>query len=191
MTPRHCEGLNARQEPCGAVPLKPGTALDGVTVTGRWCRQHDQDLPDSARIGGTQPGAGRPPLPKPSDVARRVIEDNVCVVLAPHFRALGYDIAAGADGIELSESAGGGAKLHGVSKDGEVRVSSHDDLGAQIAASEKLQDRIYGRPKQSQEISGPFGASFGIGVCSIEPDPDRSAAIARILRDAGATPEGS
>jgi hypothetical protein len=52
MTKRTCRGITTRGKPCGANPLKPGTVIEGVTVSGRWCRQHDEDLPDSARIGG-------------------------------------------------------------------------------------------------------------------------------------------
>jgi hypothetical protein len=179
---RRCEGLNACDEPCGAAPLKPGTIIADVNVTGRWCRQHDQDLPDSARIGGAQPGAGRPRQQRPSEVAQRLIEDNVAVVLGPHFRALGFDVVQAEEGLALTPIAEGGAKLHGTSKDGLVRASEHDDIGAQIAASEKLQDRIYGRPKQSQEISGPEGGP--VRTLPMEPpDPDgtRSAKVAEII----------
>lgn len=153
---RRCEATNAEGKPCGAQPLKPGTEIEGVKVSGRWCRQHDPDIPESGRIGGAQPGAGRPPLPRPTDVARKLIEDHIEVTLTPHFRALGWDIVRDeeTDELTLREREGGGVKLFGESKDGEISVSHHDDIGGMIAAAEKLLDRVYGRPKQTTELSG-------------------------------------
>jgi hypothetical protein len=89
-------------------------------------------------------------------VARRLVEDNVLAVQRPYWRTLGYDVRIGADGPELVELEGGGAKLH-ASSEGFVRVSQHDDLAAMMAAAEKLLDRVYGKPTQATEISGPGG----------------------------------
>jgi len=157
---RACHAKNLQGKPCGAVPLKPGTVIEGVTVTGKWCRQHDKDLPDKARIGGEQPGAGRPPKPKPTEVMRQLVENHVQVVMAPHFRTLGYDVIRNEETgqLELVELPEGGAKLHGTSaRSGRIQVSEHDDLGAHIAAAERLLDRVYGRPKQATEITGADG----------------------------------
>jgi hypothetical protein len=52
---RRCNGTTKKDTPCGANRLKPGTVIEGVTVTGKWCRQHDQDLPSSAKLDGTRP----------------------------------------------------------------------------------------------------------------------------------------
>jgi hypothetical protein len=171
--PRTCAGTTKAGDPCRAAPL----------TDARFCLAHsDEETRDRTGFGGSQPGAGRPPLARPSDVARRLIEENVAVVLAPHFRALGVNVVQGVDGLALEPIAGGGAKLHGTSKDGLVRVSGHDDLGAQIAASEKLQDRIYGRPKQSQEISGPEGGPVRMEpVAPPDPDGTRLAKVAEIV----------
>lgn len=174
-----CSGINKAGGPCGAHPLK-GTDH---------CAAHPIS-PDSARFGSPEQAreaaksAGRPRLPKPTDVARRLIEENVAVVLRPHFRALGHDVEVDDQGVHLVPVEGGGAKLHGTSKDGYVRVSDHDDLGAQMTASEKLQDRVWGRPKQQTEISGPDGGP--LEVVPIAPDAERAAAIAKLLRDTGA-----
>jgi hypothetical protein len=52
MTKRACLGSTKNGTRCGANPLKPGTAIDGITVSGNYCRAHDPNLPDSARIQG-------------------------------------------------------------------------------------------------------------------------------------------
>jgi hypothetical protein len=91
------------------------------------------------------------------------VEENVAVVLRPHFRTLGHDVEVTDDGLRLVPIEGGGAKLYGTSKDGDVIVSEHDDLGAMIVSSEKLQDRIYGKSRQALEHAGPDGGPIELG----------------------------
>jgi hypothetical protein len=74
---RSCKGTNAQGEPSGASPLKPGTVIEGITVSGDYCRQHDLTLPDSARIGGATPGAARRPMPRAVDVLKERIEADI------------------------------------------------------------------------------------------------------------------
>jgi hypothetical protein len=155
--PRKCKGKTKAGTRCKAHPLRPGTKIDGIEVSGKWCRQHDQDLPDSARIGGAQPGAGRPAVPRATEVARKLVEENIAAVQRPYWRTLGYDVKIGADGPYLVEIEDGGAKVYGESKEGYINMSNHDDLGAMMNAAEKLQDRAFGRPKQSAEITGAGG----------------------------------
>lgn len=164
---RTCKGKTKKGKPCGAAPLKPGTVLDGVSVSGNFCRQHDPDLPDSARIGGAQPGAGRPRVPTTTEVLRQIVTDHAVEILRPHFRVLGYELEVKPqeeDGkrIVLVPLKGGGAKLHGESREGVVKMSEHEDLGAQMAAAEKLLDRALGRPKQSTELTGAGGGPVEI-----------------------------
>jgi hypothetical protein len=148
VTARRCQGTSKSGKPCRATPLRDQD----------WCNGHAPNLPESARFqGGAKPGAGRPPKARPSDIARRLVEENVAVVLRPHFRTLGHDVEISGDGLRLVPVEGGGAKLHGTSKDGEVVVSAHDDLGAQVTASERIQDRLYGKPRQALEHTGPDG----------------------------------
>jgi hypothetical protein len=156
MTKRTCKGTTRKGTPCGANPLKPGTIIEGVTVTGKWCRTHDGDLPSSAKLHATRTReqmGGRPKKPSPTEIERRLIEENVIAWQRPYWRTLGYDMVMGEDGPELLEREDGGAKLFGESKDGYINVSPHEDLGAMIAAAEKLRDRVFGRPKQSSEVT--------------------------------------
>lgn len=188
---RQCEGTTKKGTPCGANPLKPGTVVKGVTVSGRWCNRHDEDLPDSARIGGPQPGSGRPRVPKPTEVGRRLVEENIAIVQRPYWRALGYDVSETPDGLKVVRVEGGGAKIYGVSaKDGVVYVSEHDDLGAMIAASEKLQDRALGRPKQMTEITGADGGPVEVsGIDLSKLGSDELGRLRELLAKAHASPD--
>lgn len=174
---RKCRSKTKRGKPCKAPPLKPGTVIEDVTVSGQWCRQHDQDLPDSARIGGKQPGAGRPPLPKPMDLARELVEKNAVVLLRPHFKALGYLLN---DDGTLTPNGQGAIVVHqGIATDIE-------DLGAQQAAAERLLDRIYGKPRQQLEHAGSeTGAPVQIVAAVHDPatSPSSTETVGRAAHD--------
>ena len=85
---RRCKAKNKAGKPCKATPLK---AKD-------FCSAHDPSLPDSARFGSHAQAkeaaklAGRPPMPKPTDIARQLVERHVFAVLRPHFKALGLEL---------------------------------------------------------------------------------------------------
>lgn len=128
---------------------------------------------------------GRPRLPTPTEIARKLIEDNVAAILRPHFRTLGYDVQIADQELKLVELADGGAKLYGESKEGDINVSSHEDLGAMIAAAEKLLDRVYGRPKQATEITGAGGGPIQTQEL-IPSDADWHTQVARVLDEAEA-----
>lgn len=186
MNARACKGTTRKDTPCEAKPLKAGSVIEGVTVNGNHCRAHDPDLPDSARFGSRAQAkeaaklGGRPPMPKPTEVARQLVERHVYAVLRPHFKALGLELED--DGSVTPMTLG--AVLTGESKDGIVIASKIEDLGAQIAAAEKLLDRVYGRPKQSTEISGPDGGP----VEMVPVAQDRGDQVARILGGTRAVP---
>jgi hypothetical protein len=180
---RVCKAKTKRGTACQAYPLKPGTIIDGVTVKGAHCRKHDPDLSDTARLAGPQPNSGRPRLPRPSEVAQQLIERNVLALQRPYWRALGYDVVIGKDGPELVEIEGGGAKIYGESKDGDINMTMHDDLEAHQKAAERLQDRVYGRPKQATEITSPDGGAI---VLVAPPDAlDKSRKAAELLKGLG------
>lgn len=163
-----CHGLTKRGTPCDAKPMKAGTVIEGVAVKGNFCRAHDPDLPESARFGSRAQAkeaaklGGRPPMPKPTDIARRLIEENELALQRPYWRTLGYDVVIGEEGLELIQLQAGGAKVHGESKEGDIVPSDIDDLGAQQEAAERLWNRVYGKPKQTQEITGAEGGPVEI-----------------------------
>jgi hypothetical protein len=166
---RGCHGETKKGKPCDANALRKGTVIEGVTVSGKWCRAHDEDLPPSARFGSRAHArenglkGGRPAMPKPTEVMRTLIEESVEAIIAPHFRTLGLKLERGDDGrLHAVVDPDGGAKLFGESKDGEIKITTIDDLGAHIAAAEKLLDRVYGKPKQSTELTGAEGGAVEI-----------------------------
>ncbi len=145
MAKRKCRGENKRGGPCGANPLKPGTEIEGVFVTGEWCRQHDPNLPDKARIGGAQPGAGRPRKPRVVDVLRDRIEDEVD------------------QWLDVLQDARVAVKVVGVLGEGEMAEPIEvEDHAVRLKALSIALDRAYGRPRQ--EVSGPDGAPLQLEV---------------------------
>lgn len=166
---RGCHGETTKGKPCDANPLKAGTVIEGVTVKGKHCRAHDPDLPPSARFGSRAHArenglkGGRPAMPKPTEVMRNLIEEGIEAIIAPYFRTLGLKLEAGEDGrLHPVVDPTGGAKIFGESKEGEINMTNFDDLGAHIAAAEKLLDRVYGKPKQSTELTGAEGGAVEI-----------------------------
>jgi hypothetical protein len=149
---RQCKGTNKRGEPCGANPLK----------TSDYCLAHSEVARASVGFGGSRAGAmgGRPPVPKPTEVARQLVEAHVAAILRPHFKALGLMLN---DDLTMTP-LDNGALVFGESKDGDIVISAVEDLGAQIAAAEKLLDRVYGRPKQSTELTGAGGGPMEMAI---------------------------
>ncbi len=183
---RVCHGERKAGGPCRANPVRQGTVVAGVALSGKWCRRHDPDLPEWARFGShaqvRAAGAlgGRPAMPKPTDIARQLIERHVYTVLAPHFKTIGLDLHDDGSVTRLDH----GAIVCGESKDGDIVPSEIEDLGAQIAAAEKLLDRVYGRPKQTQEVTGADGGPLEI----VPVSNDRGDAVAVLLAGTRAVP---
>ena len=148
MAKRKCKGKTRAGKACKAAPLK------GRDV----CLAHaDRETREKTGFRADNGRQGRPRLVRPSEIAQQLIEDNALAIQRPFWRALGYDVVKRDDGtFELVEDSGGGAKLH-ATFEGEVLVSTFDDLGAMQKAANELMDRAYGKPKQATEVSGPDG----------------------------------
>lgn len=161
---RKCTKTTKAGKPCRGTPI---AATDFKT-----CLAHaPEEVRDKLRFGKEQEGAGRPPKPKATEIARRLVEENIAAVQRPYWRTLGYDVKIGPEGPYLVELDEGGAKVYGTSqKDGSINVSDYDDLGAMMTASDKLQDRAFGRPKQSTELSGEVG---GTNTAQLEREIER------------------
>ena len=161
---RGCHGVTKKGALCDTAPVKGE----------KFCMGHlPREKKEALGFGGSQPNSGRPVILKPTQVARLLVERNVIAIFRPHFRALGFDLEESDDGSgvpRVVEIEGGGAKLHGTSKEGVVRVSEYEDLGAMIQAAERLLDRAVGRPKQSTEISGEVATRPAIDLSKLSEE---------------------
>lgn len=144
---RRCKATTRAGNRCKAFALRDGDH----------CLSHDKNAREKARFSGKQENAGRPRKPKPTEIARRLVEENIVAVQRPYWRALGFDVEVTDEGPRLIE-IDGGAKLHGTQqRTGKVVLSEHDDLSAMMTAAERLQDRVFGRPRQALEVTGEDG----------------------------------
>lgn len=137
-----CTGTTKKGHPCQANPLHG---------TDRCLAHSDREARESVGFGGPQPGAGRPRVPGPTEVARQVVEANVVALLRPYFEAVGLELHD-----DLSTSSCEGPVKYVWAGTDEPALAMKD-LGAAIGAVEKLLDRIYGRPKQQTELTGAGG----------------------------------
>ncbi len=126
-------------KPCGAHPLKPGTVIEGVAVSGDYCRSHDPDLPDNARIQGAQPGAGRPRKVSPDQILRERIEAEVDAWLAP--------VEAAALGAERPMQMWD-------AHEGRHKIVMVADPQLALKAIKFAYERAFGRPRQQIEVAG-------------------------------------
>lgn len=160
---------NAKGAPCGATALKEGTVIEGVVVLGRHCRQHDPNLPDNARIGGAQPGAGRPKVPRVVDVLREKVEEEV-----DHW-------------LGVLKDASTAIKVVGIVGEGDMAEPIEvEDHAIRLKALNIALDRSYGKPRQ--EITGADGAPLNLEVtgAAIIADPDARKHAAGLRKRVGA-----
>jgi hypothetical protein len=174
---RRCSELTKKGKACKAPPIPETDWTTCMAHAPAEIRRSKGFVPDNGK-------GGRPKLPTPTEVAKRLIENNIAVVLRPHFRTLGFDLEIAKDGqLQLRELEGGGAKLFGESKDGEIVGSPYEDLGAMIAAAEKLLDRIYGKARQATELTGAGGEPLH-PPARIPDDDDYHRQVAEVLVEA-------
>ena len=118
---------------------KAGNRCKNGAMGNGFCIAHaSRKVKVSQGFGGPQKDSGRPRKPRVVDVLLERVEEKVEAIIAPYM-----------DAVE-------GACLF-TNYEGEVHVSIHPDLGARIAAAEKLLDRVYGKPKQRTELTGGDG----------------------------------
>ena len=120
---------------------------------------------------------------------QQVIESNPMAFMQPYLDALGirvFFVPDPADPAILHPTAvidpdSLGTVLYGVSKDGHVVISRHKDIEAQQRAAERLFDRVYGKPKQTNVIAGAQNAD---DPQLVPFDDKRQAEVAAILEAA-------
>lgn len=182
MGERRCKGKTKAGKACSSHPLKESD----------FCLSHsDAKTRESVGFVADNGKAGRPRVPTATEVMRQVVEEHVTVILAPHFAVLGYELLIeqdekGETKIGLKPLEEGGAKLFGESRDGVVKMSTHEDLGAQLAAAEKILDRALGRPKQATELTGAGGGPVEVDMIGVPTEADFHEGVAKILQEAGA-----
>lgn len=154
------------------------------------CTWHSSDA-ETQRIMMEQATALRRRVQaKPHELMRTVIESNPVAFMQPYLDALGIRIVYVPDPanpdllhpVAVADPTSKGQTLFGISKDGQVVVSDKKDLEAQQRAAERLFDRVYGRPKQTNIIAG---VTDNDPTANIVPfDDKRQAEIAAILEAA-------
>jgi hypothetical protein len=146
-----------------------------------YCIAHAPKEAKVARgFGGAQAGSGPKRAKRPHEVAQQLLE-YIDVVLAPHFKALGYSIVMDHESgrARLEALEGGDAKVLGESKDGVVKGSQFEDLGAQIAAA---RPRL--RPAQAEHRGRGHRAHRG----QLPGQPRDGAGASRHAEGGGACP---
>lgn len=118
---------------------------------------------------------------------KQVVESAVEKLVRRYFAALGIEfVGFDEEGqpVIVDHGFSKGLKLHGESKEGTIHMSQYPDLVAQIAVIEKLIDRTYGKPRQTQVIEG------GIQPIKVQPvrSPERAKEVAALLGRTGAIP---
>lgn len=177
-----CHGSNKAGNPCGAPAVKGA----------KHCLSHLNDA-EKAKLGkktfqesGTEGRRlrNRTGMNAPA-MMRSVVEVAVEKLIMRYFAALGLEfIGYDDDGnpIVLDNGIERGICLHGESKEGDIVMTDYPDLAAQIQVMEKLMDRTYGKPKQTQILEG------GQRPIKVQPvrSMERAQEVADLLQRVGA-----
>lgn len=178
---RRCSSVNAAGFPCKQYADRNNA--DGLCVFHQKTEDERRILQQQAQIVRRQAKL------KPHELMRQVIESNPVAFMQPYLDALGIRIVFVPDPNDpqilhptaVVDPQSNGSTLFGVSKDGHVIVSRHKDIEAQQRAAERLFDRVYGKPKQTNILH--TGANNDDP--SIVPfDDKRQAEVAAILQAA-------
>lgn len=125
-----CSATTRRGDPCRGTPLP---SLDV-------CIAHaPEEVKQSRGFGGSQPGAGRPPKPKATDILRERMEADADAIL---------DALWGGLKAQRGLAVGNGPS---------ARVEYVDDVQTQVSTAEKIIVLGYGRPNTRVELTGADG----------------------------------
>jgi hypothetical protein len=156
-SPPRCEATTKVGYPCR------GNATTNDPETGkRLCKTHAATEEERKIMMEQAQAVRRQAKLKPHELMRQVIESNPIAFMQPYLDALGIRVVMVPDPNDpnllhptaVMDPAANGATLYGVSKDGQVVISRHKDIEAQQRAAERLFDRVYGKPKQTNIIAG-------------------------------------
>lgn len=179
-----CRGTTKKGTACKGSPVSRDVGDPG------YCMAHQ---PDEVRadvgFGGTQSGSGRPRVPRATELARRIVEEQAHELLRPYLKALGLDID---EAGHITRGLTGAVHV-GRDTEGGVFASNVEDLGAQIAAAEKLMDRVLGKPRQALEHTGEGGGPIEVDDAKLDlklltdEELDQLQGIYKRVRDRKAT----
>ena len=157
------------EKPRCKAKTKAGKACKSPPIKGaEYCLSHTpQDQRGSVRFGGPQPGSGRPRNPRPLEVLRGKVEAEIEKWLAPYEEAL--DASAG-----IVVGTGPNATLEIL-----------PDYNTRMRAATAVLDRVYGRPKQTTELTGEGGGPIQTQEL-IPSDADWHTQVAEVLEEARA-----
>lgn len=84
--------LKQPAQQCSAIAQTTGERCRHVAIEGGVCLAHSPEIVRQSRgFGGSQPGAGRPKAPKPTQILREAVTDNLLLILKPYFDTLGLE----------------------------------------------------------------------------------------------------
>lgn len=179
-----CTGTNRAGQSCGVYPLRGQTT----------CSAHDPTIPDEIRFGSPEQAgqAGASPKPRKLTLTQAMRERALAAadeILRPYFQALGV-VGWNRDGTPIVDEAARARVA--ASFQGEVTLSSVEDLAAQMTASDRIVDRIEGRPRQAVEVTGedggPVAMSGTVDLSRLSPEQLRD--LRDLLATAGESQDG-
>jgi hypothetical protein len=174
-----CSALTKADRPCKSFAV----TKDGL------CHMHSKSEAEQELLLAQARAVRKQAKLKPHELMRVVIESNPIAFMQPYLDALGIRVIFIPDANDpnilhptaVVDPSSNGATLFGVSKDGEVIVSKHKDIEKQQVAAERLFDRVYGKPKQTNIIAG---AASQEDPQLVPFDAERQAEVAAILEAA-------
>jgi hypothetical protein len=187
---KYCVQIKANGEQCGAIQAY-GT---------EHCRHHLTEeekarcglAPDPHGPANTYtrtPLLGARTILTPAQQYRRVAEIAFAHMIDKKLSIFGLHLAGFDPHGEpiLEELPGGGLKLHGESKDGDIVMTQFEDILGMNKVFEEMQDRVFGKARQALSIEG------GSKPIEIKPvrSGERAREVAGLLDQYGIIPRGA
>ena len=123
----------------------------------------------ATKIGGKEHGrGGRRPKPTTTQILKQMVEEELTLWMQPFFEAL-----------QATKPVVVGNGRH-------ARVELLPDHRTRLQAVEAIFDRLYGKAKQTTELTGADGGPVSVEV---PRDKERALEVAKILASAGAVPD--
>lgn len=153
-----------------------------------YCHTHRADLDAAVRFGSPEQARAaargvRRKAPTLQQLAMERVEAAAEHLLGPYFQSLGI-VGWTEDNEPIIDMAKASMEV-GRSNSGKVKLTNIADLGARIAAAEKLMDRTLGRPTQrTEELSSGGGSLQEMSDEGLEEMVERSRELRSGLREA-------